>query len=57
MDVRDWLNNLGLGKYEEVFVANAIDTDVLRELTEADFEKLGARAPKRRNLPNAAISR
>jgi class 3 adenylate cyclase/tetratricopeptide (TPR) repeat protein len=53
MDVRDWLNNLGLGKYEEVFVANAIDTDVLRELTEADFEKLGVPLGDRKRLMKA----
>ena len=41
MDVGGWLRNLGLGKYEQVFVANAIDSDVLAELKEGDFEKLG----------------
>jgi class 3 adenylate cyclase/predicted ATPase len=41
MDVGEWLRNLGLGKYEPEFIANAIDIDVLPELTEDDLEKLG----------------
>ena len=41
MDVGDWLRNLGLGHYQPVFVENAIDLDVLPELTEGDLEKLG----------------
>jgi hypothetical protein len=41
MDVGGWLRNLGLGQYEPAFIANAIDTDVLPELTEVDLEKLG----------------
>src|SRR6476646_5412216 len=41
MDVGGWLRNLGLGKYEPAFVENAIDFDVLPELTEGDLEKLG----------------
>jgi class 3 adenylate cyclase/predicted ATPase len=41
MDVGGWLRNLGLGRYESAFIENAIDTDVLRELTEGDLAKLG----------------
>ena len=41
MDVGGWLRNLGLGQYEPAFIENAIDTDVLPELTEGDLEKLG----------------
>jgi hypothetical protein len=41
MDVGGWLRSLGLGKYEQTFIASAIDSDVLPELTEIDFEKLG----------------
>jgi class 3 adenylate cyclase len=41
MSVGDWLRNLGLQQYESVFIENAIDTDVLIELTESDLEKLG----------------
>ena len=41
MDVTGWLRALGLEKYEPAFIENAIDFDVLPELTEADLEKLG----------------
>jgi class 3 adenylate cyclase/tetratricopeptide (TPR) repeat protein len=53
MDVGGWLRNLGLGKYEQVFVANAIDSDVLPELTEGDFEKLGVPLGDRKRLMKA----
>jgi class 3 adenylate cyclase/predicted ATPase len=41
MDVGGWLRNLELGQYEPAFIENAIDFDVLPELTEDDLEKLG----------------
>lgn len=53
MDVGSWLHNLGLGKYEEIFIANAIDDDVLLELTEPDFEKMGIALGDRKRLLRA----
>jgi hypothetical protein len=41
MNIGGWLRNLGLERYEPVFIENAIDSDVLPELTEGDLEKLG----------------
>ena len=41
MHVGTWLRNVGLGQYEQVFVENAIDLDVLPDLTEGDLEKIG----------------
>jgi class 3 adenylate cyclase len=41
MDVGAWLRNHGLEKYEPAFIENAIDFDVLPELSEDDLEKLG----------------
>ncbi len=41
MDVAQWLHDLGLPDYAELFRAQAIDADVLPSLTDADFEKLG----------------
>jgi class 3 adenylate cyclase len=41
MDVGGWLRQLGLGQYEAVFRENAIEADILPELTEAHLEKLG----------------
>src|SRR6516225_384128 len=43
-DIRAWLAELGLAKYAEVFSSNAIDLDVVRELTEADLKDLGVEA-------------
>ena len=53
MDVGDWLRNLGLGQYESAFIKNAIDTDVLPELTEGDLEKLGIPLGDRKRLIKA----
>ena len=53
MDVGDWLRNLRLGQYEPAFIENAIDTDVLLELTEGDLEKLGIPLGDRKRLIKA----
>ena len=53
MDVGGWLRNLGLGHYELAFIENAIDTDVLPELTEGDLEKLGIPLGDRKRLIKA----
>ena len=53
MDVGDWLRNLGLGQYESAFIKNAIDTDVLPELTEGDLEKLEIPLGDRKRLIKA----
>jgi hypothetical protein len=41
MDIGGWLRSLGLGRYEATFRANAIEADVLHDLTDKDLEKLG----------------
>src|SRR5215475_9473143 len=53
MDVGEWLRNLGLEKYESEFIENAIDLDVLPELTEDDLEKLGMPLGDRKRLIRA----
>src|SRR6476646_3711642 len=53
MDVGRWLRNLGVGQYESTFVANAIGSDVLAELTEADFEKMAIPLGDRKRLIRA----
>jgi class 3 adenylate cyclase/tetratricopeptide (TPR) repeat protein len=40
-DIRGWLGGLGLGKYAEIFATNAIDFDVLAELSDADLRDIG----------------
>src|SRR5262245_42474066 len=53
MDVGGWLRSLGLEKYESAFVENTVDIDVLRELTEADLEKLEIPLGDRKRLIRA----
>src|SRR5262245_8006330 len=53
MDVGGWLRDLGFGRYERAFIENAIDTDVLPELTEGDLEKLGIPLGDRKRLIKA----
>src|SRR6478609_8250870 len=53
MDLGSWLRNLRLGQYESAFVENAIDGDVLPELTEGDLEKLGIPLGDRKRLIKA----
>src|SRR4029077_18859309 len=54
MNIGGWLRNLGLERYEPVFIENAIDSDVLAELTEGDLEKLGIPMGDRKRLAKAA---
>jgi class 3 adenylate cyclase/predicted ATPase len=53
MDVGGWLRNLGLEQYEPAFIENAIDFEVLPELTEGDLEKLGMLLGDRKRCINA----
>ncbi|PHU09431.1 hypothetical protein BC332_21291 [Capsicum chinense] len=42
--VVEWLRNLGLAKYEEIFVREEIDWDTLKSLTEEDLFSIGITA-------------
>jgi SAM domain (Sterile alpha motif) len=48
-----WLRSLGLEQYEAAFRDNAIDDDVLPDLTDQDLEKLGVLLGHRRKLLRA----
>ena len=56
MDIGDWLRSLGLGQYEDAFRKNEIDSIVLPDLTEGDFEKLGVPMGHRKRLVKAIAS-
>ena len=43
MDIAEWLRGLGLEQYENAFRENAIDVEVLRDLTADDIKELGVR--------------
>jgi SAM domain (Sterile alpha motif) len=45
MEIGNWLQSLGLGRYEIAFRESAIDAEVLHDLTDSDFEKLGVPVP------------
>jgi hypothetical protein len=53
VDIADWLQGLGLARYEAVFRDNAIDAETLSELTETDLEKLGVLLGHRKRMLRA----
>src|SRR5262245_11635345 len=53
MEIGGWLRELGLGQYEQRFRDNAIDTEILPELTDSDLERLGVLLGHRRKLLKA----
>ena len=53
MDIGGWLREFLLERYEAAFRENAIDADVLRDLTDHDLEKLGVLLGDRRRLLRA----
>ena len=53
MDIGGWLRSLGLEQAEVAFHANAVDADVLRDLTDQDLKKLGVLLGHRRKLLRA----
>ena len=44
IDVAAWLQDLGLAQYQEAFARNAVDAEVLLELTADDLKDLGVEA-------------
>jgi hypothetical protein len=56
MDVGGWLRNLGLDKYEAAFRENAIDMDVLAELTDGELAQIGVPLGDRKRLLKAIAS-
>ena len=56
MDIAEWLRGLGLGKYAPAFAENAINWDVLPELTADDLREIGVAAVGDRRRLLAAIA-
>src|SRR5262245_53522275 len=52
-DVGSWLAELGLGQYAKAFADNAIDAELLRELTDSDLEKIGVLLGHRKKILKA----
>jgi class 3 adenylate cyclase len=53
MDIEKWLQGLGLQQYGTAFRDNAIDAEILPELTDADLEKVGVLLGHRKRLLKA----
>jgi class 3 adenylate cyclase len=49
----DWLEKLGMSEYAQRFAENDIDIDVLSELTDQDFDRLGVSLGQRRRMLRA----
>jgi hypothetical protein len=56
MDVGEWLRSLGLEKYQQTLRDNAVDLDVLADLTDSDLEKLGLPLGDRKRLLRAIVT-
>lgn len=52
-DITKWLEQLELGEYAGAFTDNAIDANVLADLSEADLEKIGVKLGHRKKLLKA----
>ena len=53
MEITAWLRDLSLPEYQEVFLDNAINVEVLPYLTEADLESMGVRLGHRKRMLRA----
>jgi class 3 adenylate cyclase len=51
--IADWLKELGMAEYAQRFADDDIDLDVLPELTEQDFDRLGVSVGHRRKMLRA----
>jgi class 3 adenylate cyclase len=56
VDIAEWLQGLGLGRYAPAFAENAINWDVLPELTSDDLKEVGVAAVGDRRRLLAAIA-
>jgi class 3 adenylate cyclase/predicted ATPase len=54
--VQHWLEDIGLGRYVDVFARNRVDLDILPDLTEADLAELGVPLGDRKRLLRAISS-
>ena len=52
-EIADWLEKLGMSEYAQRFAENDIDIEVLGELTDTDFDRLGVSIGHRRKLLKA----
>src|SRR4029453_19347162 len=53
LPIAEWLNTLGFGQYAQRFADNDIDANILRDLTDADLEKIGVSLGHRKRILRA----
>jgi class 3 adenylate cyclase len=51
--IADWLEKLGMSEYAQRFAENDIDVEILNELTDKDFDRLGVSIGHRRKIMRA----
>ena len=51
--ISEFLESLGLGEYADTFEENAIDMEVIPELTDSDLKELGLKLGHRKKLLKA----
>ena len=56
VNLKDWLEELGLSQYAQSFAANDIDFDLLPDLTDAELERLGLSLGHRKRLRRAIVA-
>src|SRR6266536_1239506 len=55
-EITTWLDGIGLAQYATIFAENAIDLDVLSDVSEADLERLGVALGHRKRMLRAIAS-
>ena len=55
-NLQQWLKDIGLGQYTDLFAENGIDAAILSTLNDVDLERLGIRLGDRKKLLKAAAS-
>ena len=53
--IAEWLAKLGMSEYAQRFAENDVDIEVLGDLTDADFDRLGVSIGHRRKLLKAIV--
>jgi hypothetical protein len=53
--ITTWLDGLGLAQYATVFAENAINLDILHDVTEADLERLGVAPGNRKRSSELSL--
>ena len=52
-EITNWLNRIGLAQYATIFAENAIDFEILPDVTDTDLEKLGVAFGHRKRILRA----